>query len=122
MEKREERAKEGGKEARQSGQSRVHMISAADWRAAGGGGTDCDPKDVARMVEDYVIEKKGGRFITANHHIHYFTPHSSANMSFFIIKVAKKGIMIDAYATKRRVTKNSLSIYVWALSWDISRM
>lgn len=36
------------------------MISAAaaDWRAAGGGGTDCDPKDVARMVEDYVIEKK----------------------------------------------------------------
>lgn len=36
------------------------MISAAaaDWRAAGSGGADCDPKDVAGMVEDYVIEKK----------------------------------------------------------------
>lgn len=92
MENREERAKEGGKEARQSGQSRVHMISAADWRAAGGGGTDCDPKDVARMVEDYVIEKKGGRLITANHHIHYFTPHSSANICrFSSLRLQKKG-------------------------------
>lgn len=32
--------------------------AAADWQAAGGRGADCDPKDVARMVEDYVIEKK----------------------------------------------------------------
>lgn len=38
--------------------------AAADWQAAGSGGTDCDPKDVARMVEDYVIAK-GGRLITA---------------------------------------------------------
>lgn len=47
-------------EARHTGQSRVHMIpaAAADWQAAGSRGTDCDPKDVARMVEDYVIEKK----------------------------------------------------------------
>lgn len=47
-------------EARQTGQSRVHMISAAtaDWQAAGSRGADCDPKDVARMVEDYVIEKR----------------------------------------------------------------
>lgn len=51
---------EGDVEARQTGQSRVHMISAAtaDWQAAGSRGADCDPKDVARMVEDYVIEKK----------------------------------------------------------------
>lgn len=36
------------------------MISAAaaDWQAAGSRGADCDPKDVARMVEDYVIDKK----------------------------------------------------------------
>lgn len=31
---------------------------AADRRAAGSAGADCDPKDVARMVEDYVIGKK----------------------------------------------------------------
>lgn len=50
----------GGVQARQTGQSRVHMIpaAAADWQAAGSGGTDCDPKDVARMVEDYVIVKR----------------------------------------------------------------
>ena len=65
-EKDKNREQGGGKEgereiqARQTGQSRVHMISAAaaDWRAAGSGGADCDPKDVAGMVEDYVIEKK----------------------------------------------------------------
>lgn len=66
--KDKKRAGEGEMEARQTGQSRVHMISAAaaDWQAAGSRGTDCDPKDVARMVEDYVIEEKKGR-----------TPHHS---------------------------------------------
>lgn len=57
--------------------------AAADWQAAGSWGADCDPKDVARMVEDYVIEKKeekkkkkGGRLNTANPHVHHLTPLS----------------------------------------------
>lgn len=32
--------------------------AAADRRAAGSAGAHCDPKDVARMLEDYVIGKK----------------------------------------------------------------
>ena len=49
--------------ARQTGQSGLHMISAAtaDWRAAGSKGADCNPKDVAWMVEHYVIGGGGGR-------------------------------------------------------------
>lgn len=34
---------------------------AADWQAAGGRGADCDPKDVAWMVEGYVIEREEER-------------------------------------------------------------
>lgn len=35
--------------------------AAADWQAAGGRGADCDPKDVAWMVEGYVIERERRR-------------------------------------------------------------
>lgn len=35
--------------------------AAADWQAAGGRRADCDPKDVARMVEGYVIETEKER-------------------------------------------------------------
>lgn len=34
------------------------VAAAADWQTAGSTGTDCDPKDVAWMGKDYVIEKK----------------------------------------------------------------
>lgn len=71
-------ATDEGIEVRQTWQSRVHMISAAaaDWQAAGSGGTDSDPKDVARMV-GLRHREKGGRLTTADPHIHYLTPPSS---------------------------------------------
>lgn len=52
--------REGDKKApgRERGRLDKQDGAAADWQAAGSRGADCDPKDVARMVEDYVIEKK----------------------------------------------------------------
>lgn len=62
---------EGGRLDKQDG-------AAADWQAAGGRGADCDPKDVARMVEGYVIKKEKGREreITRTPHHHSRTLES----------------------------------------------
>lgn len=85
------------------------MISAAaaDWQAAGSRGADCDPKDVARMVEDYVIEKKkkedasSQQTLTSLLNIAQPAAFRSRDVSFYYLlckkKPNKKNVLMHAW-------------------------